>query len=280
MHTIVIGDEEEYGHRLMRFLENRLAPDDCIFRFSDPDKFLARKMDASVYLFGNDFLEAIPEEDRPKDHMILITGDENPEKEDSFLRYEDPYIQLGMIQKKIGEDGTEGHAKKACITALYCPIYVDHLRERMGNSMEEESLYLGMEDLKESSEQGKDMGDLCYYIKLGSEDIIERMQGMLAQDGKLSYLDSPKWYYDLGELGVDDYRWFFAKLKGQEQFEHVYVAIGNGFVREPSRFQLFDRIILIDREGSSGTYGFNDRLEKLVEENRWSSCQRVEIPMG
>ncbi len=266
MNTIVIGAEEEYGRRLLRFLESRLRPDDCLFRYSDPEKFLLRRQEDALYIMTEEFFERIPDTETPGHRMIRICSNLPESDQEAFQKYDDPEILLSIIQRILHEHQSGSHIPLVSITAYYSPVYLDSLHEKILASMNPGELYLGMEDMKESGSDGPDMGDLCYYIRLGREDVLEKLRTILrTNESGCYYLESPVWYYDLAELEADHYRWFFAKLRGQDQFQTIYVAIGNGFVSEPSLLRLFDRVILIDPSSSHGAVRMNERLESLFQ---------------
>ena len=80
------------------------------------------------------------------------------------------------------EEGRE--AARTRLTMIYSPVYEEKLKEIARSFMKEGDVYIGAEDLgyKENISaygQGSDMGDLCYYIHLREEHVMDRMRDML-----------------------------------------------------------------------------------------------------
>ena len=57
------------------------------------------------------------------------------------------------------------------------------------------------------------MGDLCYYIHLREEHVMDRMRDMLVREEDIEVLHPPDMYFYLRELTKEDYIWFFDKVR-------------------------------------------------------------------
>ena len=86
------------------------------------------------------------------------------------------------------------------VTALYSPVFEPELAAIAASCMETGGLYLGMEDIGTAVPGRGNMGDLCYFIGLQSEDILSRVRETAREEDGIWYVDSPGLYFDLLEL--------------------------------------------------------------------------------
>lgn len=297
IHTIVIGEEGEYGRRLVCYLENRLFPPMRVYQFTTIDKFLAFGETAVLYLLEEEFFKLLPEQQREflekGRSLILLTSQEG---EDSFCKYHNPEELLRRITENLSKENSpaliEGEVKRqqTKLTLVYSPIYEEKLLEIAKSFMKPGDLYLGAEDLgyiPEGSVSGmhSDMGDLCYYIHLREERILRLLEDMLIEEGEIRMLPSPDIYFYLRELTEEDYKWFFEKLRRESSYREVFWGAGNGFVSSPDILRCFDCIILVDSRTNLRQSHFCNRLEKVMnieksESDAWKRVCREEILDG
>ena len=57
IHMIMIGEEGEYGRRLVRYLETHLSTAIRVYHFTTTESFLAFKERADIYLLDEAFLD-------------------------------------------------------------------------------------------------------------------------------------------------------------------------------------------------------------------------------
>lgn len=297
IHTIVIGEEGEYGRRLVRYLENRLLPPMRVYQFTTIDKFLAYEGTATLYLLEEEFFKQLPEQQKEflekGRNLILLTSQEG---EDSFCKYHNPEELLLRVMENLSEENSpplgEGEVNRqpTKLTIVYSPIYEEKLLEIAKSFMKSGDVYLGAEDLgymPEGSVSGmnSDMGDLCYYIHLREESILRLLEDMLIEEGEIRMLPPPDMYFYLRELTEEDYKWFFKKLRNESLYREVFWGAGNGFVSSPDILRCFDSIILVDSKRNSRQSCFCNRLEKILnieksESDVWRRIYREEVLDG
>ena len=139
-------------------------------------------------------------------------------------------------------------------------------------------------DLSEYGE-GDDMGDLCYYIHLREENILDILQDMLIPKEEVQVLHSPDLYFYLRELTKEDYAWFFDKIKKESPYREVFWGAGNCFVANVDMLRFFDQVILIDSRKNPRQSIFCDRLERVLNINQgepqiWQRIYREDILDG
>lgn len=297
IHTIVIGEEGEYGRRLVRYLENRLLPPMRVYQFTTIDKFLAYEGMAALYLLEEEFFKQLPEQQKEflekGRNLILLTSQEG---EDSFCKYHNPEELLQRVMENLSEENSpplgEGKVNRqpTKLTIVYSPIYEEKLLEIAKSFMKSGDLYLGAEDLGYMpkdfvSGMGSDMGDLCYYIHLREEKILNLLEDMLIEDGEVRMLPSPDMYLYLRELTEEDYKWFFEKLRRESSYREIFWGAGNGFVSSLDILRNFDHVIIVDSKGNLRQNYFCDRLEKVMniedlEQDVWKRVYKEEVLDG
>lgn len=274
MRIIAVAAEGEYARRLVRFLERHVPPGMCVHHFSSVERFCDGVERPDVLLFSEAFYAALPEARREElagTFRLFLTREE---REDGFCIYDRPGLLLDKILA-LGESGgdadspPEGRHSPATLVAVYSPVYDPALSEIARSLMAPGDLYLGVEDLGSDAGDGHTMAELCYYIHLREERILEIMEELLGEDAGRFFLPSPDLYFYLRELGEADYRWFFGKLAGS-RYEAVYFGMGSGFVSAPEVLLAFDRLILVDERENAKRHVFCERMETFLEERGFS----------
>ena len=281
LNKIIIVQKGEYGRRLVRFLERNLPAATRTILFTNKKMLQETAEVADCYLIDRDFFrEEGAISGIPPERIIWLSSEpaapENadpPSSSDSgfgraFNRFEPPQKLLDLLA---GEDfiGEVTEQRKSRISLIYSPINQENLYGLARNLMQEGDLYLGAEDIGFSGEKEMDMGDLCYYIHLKEEHILETMQQMLREEEGRYCLDSPDMYFFLREVTTDEYRWFFDRLRAAS-YPEVYIGAGSGFLSDPAMFHLFDRVILIDSQQNERQHFFCDRLEAMLKDDYFS----------
>lgn len=279
MFTIVIGEEEryeEYGRRLMKYLETHWKGPLRIYRYTQPQKLLQVK-DGDCYLLGEQFAEEIRRSEELsalfsqagiRDREIVIA---DGEQEGCFCRYHAPRELLHMIASQVSavqqEEVWENSAERISVchvTAIFSPVYDSDLKEIATAYMSSGDLYLGMEDMNDSGEQGGDMGDLCYFIHLRDEEILPHIRELAEESREMFYVESPDVYFDLLELGEEEYQWFFDRLRQEKEYPEIFVGMGCGIFGRGELLQFFDRLLLIDSRENRSQHAFCSHMEKAL----------------
>lgn len=106
------------------------------------------------------------------------------------------------------------------------------------------SLYIGMEEYSNLVEGRTTMSDFCYWIRKKEEMIVRKVEEHTMIENEVAKLVSPITYMDLKELTVEEYAWFFEKLKQCGKFRKIVVDIGSGSLCSYSFFALFHQIFV------------------------------------
>ena len=181
IHMIMIGEEGEYGRRLVRYLETHLSTAIRVYHFTTTESFLAFKERADIYLLDEAFFQRLSEEKQNvllrEKRLILLTAQEeegtfckyhNPrELLDRLSRFSDEMEDLDRSEGRREEERVEGReegreAARTRLTMIYSPVYEEKLKEIARSFMKEGDVYIGAEDLgyKENISaygQGRDM---------------------------------------------------------------------------------------------------------------------------
>ena len=296
IRTIIIGEKGEYGRRLVRYLEKHLLPSMRVYQFTTIESFLSFEGERGLCLLEEEFFNALPqsqqellERDGP---LILLTSEESG---NSFCKYHNPEKLLCRIMEFVSKERSsvrpeQASRKQTKLTIVYSPVYEEKLLEITQTFMHPQDVYLGAEDLGYRPDSlaphtDNDMGDLCYYIQLREETVLNLLEDMLTTKNGIRMLPSPDMYFYLRELTGQDYEWFFDKLRLESAYGEVFLGAGNGFVASLDMLRYFDKVILIDsRENVRQNY-FCERLERSmnVEERKpgtWMRIYREEIFNG
>ena len=295
IRTIIIGEEGEYGKRLVRYLELHLSSAVRVYHFTTVEGLDSFKEEAEIYLLDERFFEELSEEKQKflkQKRVILLTW---REEEGSFCKYHNPQKLLELLSgfteynSDSSDLATELEDAPTRLTIVYSPVYEEGLEQIARSFMSSGDVYLGAEDLgykgDSAYEEGGDMGDLCYYIHLREENILDILQDMLIPNEEIQVLYSPDIYFYLRELTKEDYAWFFDKIKKESPYREVFWGAGNGFVANIDMLRFFDRIILIDSRKNLRQNVFCDRLERIWNINEgespiWQRIYREDILDG
>ena len=297
IHTIIIGERGEYGRRLVRYLESHLSAAIRVYHFTTVEAFLLFKDSADIYLLEQFFFSELSEDKqsflREESRLILLTYQE---EEGTFCKYHNPRELLDRLEDLSGaaqsfsENEEDGRQEVTKLTIVYSPVYDGELKEIAQSLMKAGDVYIGAEDLgygEKVSEYGVsgDMGDLCYYIHLREENILNRLQEMLITEDEIEVLYPPDMYFYLRELTREDYLWFFDKVRKKSRYREVFWGAGNGFVSDLDLLRCFDRIILVDSRENVRQNLFCNRLEKILNirasgEEVWKRIYREDILNG
>ena len=295
IRTIIIGEEGEYGKRLVRYLELHLSSAVRVYHFTTVEGLDSFKEEAEIYLLDERFFEELSEEKQKflkQKRVILLTW---REEKGSFCKYHNPQKLLELLSgfteynSDSSDLATELEDAPTRLTIVYSPVYEEGLEQIARSFMSSGDVYLGAEDLgykgDSAYEEGGDMGDLCYYIHLREENILDILQDMLIPNEEIQVLHSPDIYFYLRELTKEDYAWFFDKIKKESPYREVFWGAGNGFVANIDMLRFFDRIILIDSRKNLRQNVFCDRLERVWNINEgespiWQRIYREDILDG
>ena len=296
-YAISVVEQGEYGRRLVRYLENHLSPSFHIYYFTSIQTMFSMKEESALYLLGEEFYKELQEQKADffmdNRRIILLTW---KEEEKGFCRYHNPEELLEQLEAVLGKKEHGSHPggraswESTQLTAVYSPVYEDRLIDITEGFMQPEDLYLGVEDIgyreeEVDSEEKGDMGDLCYYIHLREENILNILEEMIVNRKNKRIIYSPDMYFYLRELTREDYKWFFTKLKEAKQYREVFFGAGNGFIANPEILHYFDRVILVDSRENLRQNVFCNRLEQILSINnfcpkRWEKVYREDILNG
>lgn len=266
VHSIAVAEGNEFGRRLVRYLENHVPPSVRVYHYTTQDALLSMKGDADYYLLDPSLapvgdLSADHEDKKP--NCILLTDEK---QEGAFCRTDPPAILLDMMGISADLQGAaEKNVLKPCrITAIYSPVYEERLTTIAMTLMKEGDLYLGLEDLGPDSGHQANVGDLCYYIHLRDDHILDTMEELCDHSAGIFRLDSPDLFFCLKELTLEDYRWFFDRLRMSRRFAGVFLGIGNSIIANPAMFELFDCVLLLDSVERERQHALCARLKQAL----------------
>ncbi len=224
IRTIIIGEAGEYGKRLVRYLEIHLSSAVRVYHFTTAEGMVSFKEEAEIYLLDERFFKELSEEKQKflkQKKLILLTW---REEQGSFCKYDNPQKLLDMLSdftdynSDLSDLAAELKDTPTKLTIVYSPVYDEYLEQIARSFMSLGDVYMGAEDLgykgiDSEYGEGGDMGDLCYYIHLREENILDILQDMLIPKEEVQVLHSPDLYFYLRELTKEDYAWFFDKIR-------------------------------------------------------------------
>ena len=254
IRTIIIGEAGEYGKRLVRYLEIHLSSAVRVYHFTTAEGMVSFKEEAEIYLLDERFFKELSEEKQKflkQKKLILLTW---REEQGSFCKYDNPQKLLDMLSdftdynSDLSDLAAELKDTPTKLTIVYSPVYDEYLEQIARSFMSSGDVYMGAEDLgykgiDSEYEESGDMGDLCYYIHLREENILDILQDMLIPKEEVQVLHSPDLYFYLRELTKEDYAWFFDKIKKESPYREVFWGAGNCFVANVDMLRFFDQII-------------------------------------
>lgn len=296
IRTIIIGEAGEYGKRLVRYLEIHLSSAVRVYHFTTAEGMVSFKEEAEIYLLDERFFKELSEEKQKflkQKKLILLTW---REEQGSFCKYDNPQKLLDMLSdftdynSDLSDLAAELKDTPTKLTIVYSPVYDEYLEQIARSFMSLGDVYMGAEDLgykgiDSEYGEGGDMGDLCYYIHLREENILDILQDMLIPKEEVQVLHSPDLYFYLRELTKEDYAWFFDKIKKEGPYREVFWGAGNCFVANVDMLSFFDQVILIDSRKNPRQSIFCDRLERVLNINQgepqiWQRIYREDILDG
>ena len=296
IRTIIIGEAGEYGKRLVRYLEIHLSSAVRVYHFTTAEGMVSFKEEAEIYLLDERFFKELSKEKQKflkQKKLILLTW---REEQGSFCKYDNPQKLLDMLSdftdynSDLSDLAAELKDTPTKLTIVYSPVYDEYLEQIARSFMSLGDVYMGAEDLgykgiDSEYGEGGDMGDLCYYIHLREENILDILQDMLIPKEEVQVLHSPDLYFYLRELTKEDYAWFFDKIKKEGPYREVFWGAGNCFVANVDMLRFFDQIILIDSRKNPRQSIFCDRLERVLNINQgepqiWQRIYREDILDG
>ena len=151
--------------------------------------------------------------------------------------------------------------------------------------------YIGMEEYGIEGKKEHTMDEVLYYIHNRKESIEQVIRECSEEWNGIRMVSSPFCFADLKLLTMDDYRWFFNKLRESEERNSLIVDLGTGCLPGFEFFSLFDRIyipvlpgtreenkIRIFKELFSEFYGeINENCKFIHTENiEWSRPEFLE----
>lgn len=279
MFTIVIGEEEqyeEYGRRLVRYLEGHWKGPVRIYSYTEPEKLFQAK-DADCYLLGEQFVTEIQNREELaafyvqegiRNREIVISDNE---QKGYFCRYHSPSELIHMIYERMpdlceygAEEGVVSGIRSSHVTGIFWPVFEVSWKNIVTEIMDSGNLYLGMADMNDRKESGGTMGDLCYFIHLQDEEILLRIDEIAEEFQGMYYVESPEAYFDLLELGEEEYQWFFDQLRKGKVYPEIFVGVGCGVFGKGEILKYFDRLILVDSREDQYRHEFCNHVEKAV----------------
>ena len=303
IRTIIIGEAGEYGKRLVRYLEIHLSSAVRVYHFTTAEGMVSFKEEAEIYLLDERFFKELSEEKQKflkQKKLILLTW---REEQGSFCKYDNPQKLLDMLS-----DFTDYNSDLSDLAAELkdrcCHAAFDGTGNAQSGPYGNDGGFGGFSDFggsggfhggtyrsnngngyQEFHFEGGDMGDLCYYIHLREENILDILQDMLIPKEEVQVLHSPDLYFYLRELTKEDYAWFFDKIKKESPYREVFWGAGNCFVANVDMLSFFDQVILIDSRKNPRQSIFCDRLERVLNINQgepqiWQRIYREDILDG
>ena len=278
VNVVIVGEKGEYGKRLVRYLENRTDPHIRIYHFTEPARMEGCEP-GDLYVLDETFCRELSSGGcpghRPDPSKILLLNDQGGE---GFSRFRSPALILERISSAKGADRDASPGLEPVqIRALYSPVFEEHLEEIAACTLDEGDLYIGLEDIGPVVGDHANMGDLCYYIRLREKEILDILEEIAERKEGVFILSSPDLFFYLRELGTDDYRWFFDRLRTGGRYRHITAGIGSGFLTGPEVFSLFDEIWLLDSAGSKRVHTLCRRLEWAAGEAEAGFRGRIRI---
>lgn len=187
IRTIIIGEAGEYGKRLVRYLEIHLSSAVRVYHFTTAKGMVSFKEEAEIYLLDERFFKELSEEKQKflkQKKLILLTW---REEQGSFCKYDNPQRLLDMLSdftdynSDLSDLAAELKDTPTKLTIVYSPVYDEYLEQIARSFMSLGDVYMGAEDLgykgiDSEYGEGGDMGDLCYYIHLREENILDILQ--------------------------------------------------------------------------------------------------------
>lgn len=264
-YSVIIAERGEYGRRLVRYLERTLPSYVRICHFTTAEAFLNSRGKAEYYLIEEELYhelegrwELSPGE---KGQVLILSDRDGPGR---FCIYDTPSGIREWMEAGIRDSCRVLSAGDCRITAVYSPLYEEDLQKIAMSFMEEGDLFLGFEDLGPVVSRRANVSDLCYFIRLHSEEILDTMEELCDRSTGIFLLESPDMFFYLRELSIEDYKWFFDRIRRSGRYRNIMLAIGNGFISRPEILPLLDRMIMLDSSENSRRHALCTRLDWIL----------------
>lgn len=249
-YTVAVCDfEEEYAVRLMNYINGQSTYGILVLAFTKEDRF-------REYLENNSFdLALITEEfadefeiQQIEEKVICLCKEEAKEGIYKYQPASEIIAKIQMILEKeyqVKNFEMKGETAQCKMIGIYSPIgRSGKTNLALAMAKEKGSLYIGMEEYSGLIEGRTTMSDFCYWIRKKEEMIVRKVEEQMIVEDEVCKLVSPLTYMDLKELTVDEYAWFFDKLKSCGKFRKIVVDIGLGSLCSYSFLSLFHQIFV------------------------------------
>ncbi len=237
--------EEEYAVRLMNYINGQSQWGILALAFTKRDKFkdYVKEHSLDLVLKG--------EELDIKDYDGKVVNLCKEEGRDGIYKYQlareiileiqqclESRFQVQKVEKKEKESDI-----KCKMIGVYSPVGRSGKTSlALALAKGEKNLYIGMEDYSDIVEGRTTMSDFCYWIRKKEEMIVRKVVEQMIFEDDVYKLVSPITYMDLKELNVEEYRWFFEKIKQSGRFQKIVADIGVGSLCSYSFLALFDDV--------------------------------------
>lgn len=243
----IAGRESGYWIKLMEYINSRGRIEAFVCTRED---CLAKELEKRqpVVLFREvDFAQEV----KFSGKEVVIYSDSA--SADGIYQYQPAeYIYDAMIGYLELEPVTNcGKADEKKICAVYSPLGRSGKTSfALAYARRHSFFYLGMEDYGIQGNNIHDMGEVLYHIRNRTENITDRVLNWIEEWNGVKMLGSPTLFQDIKLLSVEDYQWFFDRLRNTE-FPSVIVDMGTGCLMDFDIFQLFDCIYVPVLSGKS-----------------------------
>lgn len=253
-YTVAVCDfEEEYAIRLMNYMNGQSTYGILMLAFTQQDRFkeyldnnsfdLALVADEVMQKFGDEL-----ELDQTGKKVVHLCKEEGREGIYKYQPASEIMVEIQRILEKeyhIKKFEEEGEKTECKMIGVYSPIgRSGKTNFALAMAREKGSLYIGMEEYSNLIEGRTTMSDFCYWIRKREEMMIRKVEEQMIVEDEVCKLVSPLTYMDLKELTVDEYAWFFEKLKTSGRFHKIVVDIGCGSLCSYSFLALFHQIFV------------------------------------
>lgn len=248
MKKIAIGEEQEYARRLAAYLMHNASEELMVYCFTSPELLRDYTEDADLYVLNEEFYKALERMDYEleKERLILISGED---KAGTFFRWDSPRKLIYRIDRHFARIEKKNRtSEEHKIITVYAPANGMDIREQAMTYMKTGDLYLGFEDYNDHSEGSYHMAEICYYLHLREEGILDIIDRNISMQEGRCFVDSPCWFFDFMGVTEEDYVWLFDRLKQQKEYGDIYIGMGNAAVNSLNYFQSVDKLILLEQD--------------------------------
>lgn len=244
-YTVAICDfEEAYAIRLMNYMNGQEACKILALTFTKEEK-LQQYLEQN----GVDCILAVEQFDvKNTDKKVVALCTE--EGKEGIYKYQPAgdiiSEMMGILEKEHSIKTSEktpidGECR---MIGIYSPIGRSGKTSlALALAREEGGLYIGMEEYS-CVEESTTMSDVCYWIRKREEMIEKKVEECAVKEGNVWKLLSPFTYMDLKEMTVEEYAWFFEKIRQSGRFQKVIVDIGCGSLWDYSFLSLFHQVFV------------------------------------